>query len=78
MISTRITCLYGTQPLSVFFACKSETFGAELQMSMGPSPDLRFLHAKQRLFDTNNKSLCVPDITCRFVRAKERDKTKNY
>ena len=33
---------------------------------MGPSPHLWFLDAKQRLLDQNNKSLWVPDITCRF------------
>ena len=78
VISTRKTCLYGSQPLSVFFACKTATFGAELQTSMGHSPNLWFFHAKQRLLETNNKALCVPDITCRFVHAKERDKTQKY
>ena len=37
---------------------------------MGPSPHLWFLQAKLRLFDQNNKSLWVPDITCRIVQAK--------
>ena len=27
VISSRITCLYGSQPLSVIFACKTATFG---------------------------------------------------
>ena len=31
-----------------------------------------FLHAKQRLLDLNNKSLWVPDITCRLVHVKQR------
>ena len=35
------------------------------------------LHAKQRLLDRINKSLWVPDITCRFVHAKERDLHQN-
>ena len=142
VISTRITCLYWSQPLSVVFECKTATFGAELQVSMGPrhdlsfcacrrawlatslywsqpssevfackpatfgpklhvsmgprnhlwfsawktaclasellvsigpSPLVRFLDAKQRLLDPNNKSLWVPDITCRFVLAIQRD-----
>ena len=121
VISTRNTCLYWSQTLSVVFACKTAPFGAELQLSMcprlhlwfwahittcltqeykdymcssprlwfcacktatlalellvsmGPSPHLCFLHTKQRLLDQNNKSLWVPDITCRFVHAIQRD-----
>ena len=97
VISTRITCLYRSQPLSVIFACKTATFGAEFQgfmglrhdlsfcacktawlasellVSMSPSPHVWFLDAKQRLLDRNNKSLWVPDITCRCVHAKQRD-----
>ena len=34
---------------------------------MGPSPHLRFLHAKQRLLDQIYKSLCFPAIICGFV-----------
>ena len=49
VISTRNTSHSGSQPSSVFFACKIPTFGSELQVSMGPSPHLWFLHAKQRL-----------------------------
>ena len=97
VISTRITCLYRSQPLSVIFACKTATFGAEFQgfmgprhdlsfcacktawlasewlVSMSPSPHVWFLDAKQCLLDRNNKSLWVPDITCRCVNAKQRD-----
>ena len=72
VISTRITCLYGSQPLSVVFACKTATFGAELQVSMCPSSHLWFLQAKQRLLDQNNKSLRVPDKSCRFVHGKQQ------
>ena len=45
---------------------------------MGPSPHLWFLHAKQRLFDQNYKSLWVPGLTCRFVHAKQRDLTPDW
>ena len=69
------------------FACKTATFGAELQVSVGPrphlsfctcktawwdsgsigpSPYLCFLHAKQRLLEQNYKSLWVPDLMCGF------------
>ena len=42
VISTRITSLYRSQPSSVVFACKTETFGPELQVSMGTRPHLSF------------------------------------
>ena len=47
-------------------ACKTACLASELLVSMGPSPHLWFLHAKQRLLDPNNKSLCVPDLICGF------------
>ena len=71
--SIRITSIYGSQPSSVVFGCKTATLGPDLQVSMGPSPHLWFLHAKQRLLDPNSKSLWVPDITCRFVPAIQSD-----
>ena len=49
VISIRITSLYWLQTLSVVFACKTAPFGSELQVSMGPSPHLCFLHSKQRI-----------------------------
>ena len=66
VISMRITSLYGSQPSFVAFVCKTATLGRELQVSMGPSPYLRFLHAKQRLLDQNYKSLWVPALICGF------------
>ena len=36
VIILRITILYESQPSSVDFACKTATFGSELQVSMGP------------------------------------------
>ena len=64
--STRITSLYWSQPSSVVFACKTTTFGSELQVSMGISPHLWLMYAKQRLYDQNFKSLWVPDLTYGF------------
>ena len=66
MISIRITSLYVCQPSPVVFACKTASFGSELQVSMGPSPPLWFLHSKQRLSDQNYKSLWVPALLCGF------------
>ena len=67
--STWITSLYVSQPSSVVFASKTAHFGPEFQVSMGPSPHLRFLHAKQRVLAQNYKSLWVPDLTCPFVQS---------
>ena len=53
-----------------FCACKTTW---ELLASIGPSPHLWLLHGKQRSLDQNYKSLWVPDLTCRFVHAKQRD-----
>ena len=62
--STWNTSLYLSQPSSVLFAFKTAHFGPEYQVSMGPSPHLWFLHAKQRVLAKNYKSLWVPHLTC--------------
>ena len=46
MISIRITSLYGSQPSSVVYACKTATLGPESQASMGPTPHLWFFAFK--------------------------------
>ena len=38
----RIASLYGSQLSSEVFACKTATFGSDLQVSMGPNPHLWF------------------------------------
>ena len=48
------------------FAFKTATVALELLVSMGLSPHLWFLHAKQRLLDQNCKSLWVPALICGF------------
>ena len=75
--SIRITSLYMSLPSSVVFACKTAHFGPEFQVSMGRSPHLRFLHAKQRVLAQNYKSLWVPDLTCPCVQSKRRDLHQN-
>ena len=63
VISTRMTCLYGSQPLSVVFECKTATYGLEWQVYMGSCHHLcLFFHAKQRLYDQTYNSVCVPYI----------------
>ena len=56
-----------------FCACKTAILGLELQVSVGLSLHLWCLESKQRLLDQSNKSLWVPDMTCRFVHTKQRD-----
>ena len=58
----RFTSLYGSQPSSVVLCIETATLSSELLVSMGPSPHLWLLHAKQRLLDLNYKSLWVPDF----------------
>ena len=48
VISTRITCLYISQPFPLVFACKTAPFEAELQVSMGTRPHLSLVHAIHR------------------------------
>ena len=70
--TARITSLYGSQTSPVVLFPQTARLASELLVSMGPSPHLWFLHAKQGLLDQNYMSLCVPDLTCRFVQAKQR------
>ena len=42
--------LYGSQTSSVVFACKTATFGQELQVSMCPRPHLSFCACKTKWF----------------------------
>ena len=72
-IITRINSLYESHTSPMFFAFKTAPLAPELQISMGPSPHLWFFQAKQRLLHQNYKFLWVPDLTCHFVRAKQRD-----
>ena len=39
-------CVYGSQPLSVVYTLKTATFGAELQVYMGPRHDVLFCACK--------------------------------
>ena len=62
----------GLRPHLWISACKTACLTSELLVFIGPSPNPWFLHAKE-LLDPNNKSLWVPEITCRFVHAIQRD-----
>ena len=56
----------GSTPHLSFCGCKTTWLASELLVSMGPSPLLRLLHAKQRLLDPIYKSLWVPALICGF------------
>ena len=62
----------GPRPNLWFCACKPAYLGSELLVSLGSSHHLWFLHSKQLLYDQNNKTVWVPDLTCGFVHAKRR------
>ena len=62
----RITSLYGSQTSPKAFRIQNSDLATELQVSMGPSPHLWFLHTKHRLQDKNYKSLWVPALTYVF------------
>ena len=47
----RFTSLYGSQPSSVVFACKTATFGSVLQISMGPRLRLLICECKTVCLD---------------------------
>ena len=49
--SIRITSLYWSQPSFVVFACKTETIGSELQISMGPGLRLLICECKTVCLD---------------------------
>ena len=56
-----------------FCTCTTACLASESLVSMGPSPHLWFLIAKWRVLYPNNESLWVPDPSCHFVHAKQRD-----
>ena len=72
MISTCITSLYGSQPSSVVFACKTATFGPEYKSLWVPDLTCRFARAKQRDLHQNDKFTLVPTLICVFVHVKQR------
>ena len=53
-------------------ACKTTYLASELLVSMGPRPHRWFLIANQHPLVQIYKSPWVPDLTCRFVHAKQR------
>ena len=56
-----------------FCTCTTSWVASDLLVSIAPRPHLWFLIAKQRRLVQNYKALWAPDLTCRFVLAKQRD-----
>ena len=61
---SRITNLCGSQTSPVVLCMQTACVASELLVSIGPSPHLLFLHAKQRVLGQNNKSLWIPALIC--------------
>ena len=72
VISTRKTCLYGSQPLSLVYACKTALFGAELHVCMGPSPYLSFCACKTAWLASEILVSSGPSPRLWFLDAKQR------
>ena len=77
-ISTCITSLYGSQPSSVVFACKTATFGLEYKSLWVQDITCHFVHAKQLDLQQNDKFTLVPTLICVFVHAKQRILDQNF
>ena len=72
VISNWNTSLYGSQPSSVVFACKTATFSLEYKSLWVPDLTYRFVYAKQRDLHKNKKTIWVPALTCGYVHAKQQ------
>ena len=70
--SIRITSSYGSQTSPVIFCMQNSVPNIRITSLYGSQPSSGFLLAKQRLLDQTYKSLRVPDLTFRFVHAKQR------
>ena len=72
VISTWNTSLYRSHPSSMVFACKTATFGPELQASMGSRLHLSYWECKTSYLASENLSLCDPVLIYGFWHAKQR------
>ena len=70
--STRIASLYGSQPSSEVFACKTATFGSELQVSMGSSHHLWFCAFKTATLTSELLVSMGPSPLLWLLHAKQR------
>ena len=67
-----MTSLYKSPPSSVVFSCKTVTFGSELQVSMGPRPQLWFFAFKTSTLATELQVSIGPSPYLRFLHSLQR------
>ena len=72
VISIRKTSLYGSQPSSVVFACKTATLGPELQISLGPRPHLWFFSLRTATLAAELQVSIGPNPLLWHLHAKQR------
>ena len=60
------------------FACKTATFGSELQVSMGPRPHLWFFALKTATLAPELQVSMGPNPHLWFLHAKQRPLDQNY
>ena len=65
--------LYGFQTSPMDLWMQSSVISIRNTSLHGSNTSSEVFQAKQRLLEQNYKSLWVPDLTCRFVHAKQRD-----
>ena len=75
---TWITSFYGSQPSSEVFACKPETFGPKLHVSMGPRTHLWFSACKTACLASEILVSMCPSPHLWFLNAKQRILDQNY
>ena len=78
VISIKITSLYGSQPSSVFSACKTATLGPELQVSVGPRPHLCFFAFETACLTPELQVSMGSRPRLWFLHAKQRLLDQNY
>ena len=78
VICIRITSLYGSQPSSVVFACKTATLEPELQVSMCPRPHLWFFAFKTATLAPELQVSIGPSPHLWFLHSKQRLSDQNY
>ena len=76
-LRTKIACLYGSQSSPVIFFMQNSVPSIRITSPYGSQPSWVVYAYKTATLDRNNKSLWVPDITCRFVYANRRDLHQN-
>ena len=75
---TRITSLYGSQPSSVVFACKTATLGSQLEVSMGRRPHLWIFAFKTVTLAQNLQVSIGPSPPQWFCASQQHHYDQNY